>query len=82
LLFFSSVALIFALLSLSLGVPVIFEFMETGLVERFPTAILASSIGIIAMLCLFTGLILDNVSRGRREKTILSYLSISYSKDP
>lgn len=82
LLFFSSIAFCFALLSLFLGIPVILEFMETGLVERFPTAILASSIGIIAIICLFTGLILDNVSRGRKEKIILFYLGTSYSKKP
>ncbi|PWI34705.1 glycosyltransferase [Vibrio albus] len=77
LLFFSSAALSFAILSLLLGIPVIFEFMETGLVERFPTAILASSIGIIAIICLFTGLILDNVSRGRMEVKVINYKSYS-----
>lgn len=73
LLFFSLASLILFIMSLSLGIPVIFEFMETGLVARFPTAILASSIGIIAVLSLFTGLILDNVSRGRMEAKILNY---------
>ncbi len=73
LLFFSLASLILLIMSLSLGLPVIFEFMETGLVARFPTAILASSIGVIAVLSLFTGLILDNVSRGRMEAKILNY---------
>ncbi|WED22218.1 glycosyltransferase [Vibrio sp. JC009] len=74
LLFFSSTALLLTVISLFLGVPVIFEFMATGLVERFPTAILSSSIGVIAIICLFTGLILDNVSRGRVEAKKLFYL--------
>ncbi len=73
LLFFSLIALIFSISSLLLGIPVIFEFIETGLVERLPTAILASSIGVIAIISLFSGLILDNVSRGRMEIKIINY---------
>ncbi|MCE0494139.1 glycosyltransferase family 2 protein [Vibrio salinus] len=75
LLFFASASFVLSMISLSLGIPVIIEFIETGLVARFPTAILASSIGIIAILSLFTGLILDNVSRGRVETKLLHYLN-------
>jgi hypothetical protein len=63
------------MISLFFGIPVIIDFINTGLVERMPTAILSSSIGVISITCLFTGLILDNVSRGRMEKIILSYKS-------
>ena len=51
--------------------------METGLVPRFPTAILITGMVIIAVLCFFAGLILDTVTRGRREMRRLAYLSHS-----
>ncbi|MGI9896471.1 glycosyltransferase family 2 protein [Vibrio natriegens] len=73
LLFFSSLSLMLALASLFLGVPVISEFLATGLVPRLPTAVLASSVGLISITSFFTGLILDNVSRGREDIKIISY---------
>lgn len=73
--FFSTVSALFIALCLFLGVPVILEFWETGLVERLPTAVLASALGIISISCLFSGLILDNISRLRVEAKILHYLS-------
>ena len=69
-------AAIFASLSLVLGLPVLFEFMNTGLVLRFPTAILASGIAVLSAISLTVGLILDTVSRGRREQKRLAYLAI------
>ncbi|MEZ8966851.1 glycosyltransferase family 2 protein [Vibrio breoganii] len=81
LLFFSSIALALIAISLSLGIPVIMEFFDTGLVERFPTAILASSIALIAVIALFSGLILDNVSRGRKERKIVTYLRTPFFKN-
>ncbi|WP_261834031.1 glycosyltransferase family 2 protein [Vibrio ishigakensis] len=72
--FFSCISATLITLSLFLGLPVIFEFFETGLVPRFPTAILASSIALIAVMSLFSGLILDNVSRGRKERKMVTYL--------
>lgn len=79
--FFSCISAALVALSLFLGVPVIFEFFETGLVERFPTAILASSIALIAVMSLFSGLILDNVSRGRKERKIVTYLRTPFFRD-
>ncbi|WP_087023881.1 glycosyltransferase family 2 protein [Thaumasiovibrio subtropicus] len=73
--FFTSLSLFSAFLCLAIGVPVIVDFFATGLVERFPSAILASALGVISVLCLFTGLILDNVSRGRLEEKNLRYLA-------
>ena len=63
------------LISVLLGVPIIAEFAETGLVPRLPTAILASSAGILAMLSLVTGAILGGLRRTRQEMTRLFYLS-------
>jgi len=76
--FYSIVFGTLALLSLSLGIPVAMEFLDTGLVMRFPTAILAASVMILAFLSLTTGLVLDSVARGRRESKRLHYLSLTW----
>lgn len=73
--FFSLVAGACAILSLALAYPVVVEYLKTGLVPRFPTAILAAAIMICAMLSVFSGLILDTVTRGRREFKRLAYLA-------
>ncbi len=73
--FFGLVAGACAILSLSLAYPVVVEYLRTGLVPRFPTAILAAAIMICAMLSVFSGLILDTVTRGRREFKRLAYLA-------
>ena len=75
--FFGVLSMLLCVISLSLGIPVILDFVDTGLVERVPTAILSSSIALIAVMSFFCGLILDNVSRGRREMRILSILRTS-----
>lgn len=64
--FFSLLALIFFVIGLALGVPVIAEFASTGLVPRFPTAILAVAFCGLAALMLVCGLILDTVVKGNR----------------
>ncbi len=74
LLFFALIALVLAGTAAALGVPLILEYFDTGLVRRFPTAILCSGIGVISALCLVTGLILDLVGHVRRESKRLAYL--------
>ena len=76
--FYSTAFSLLALLSFALGIPVALEFLETGLVLRFPTAILAASIMVLAFLSLTTGLILDSVARGRRESKRLHYLNLTW----
>jgi glycosyltransferase involved in cell wall biosynthesis len=80
--FFSLAALVLALLSIALGVPVLIEFMETHLVPRLPTALLSTGIMLMAFLSLVAGFILDNVTRGRREIKRLAYLAIPPLEDP
>ncbi len=63
-------------LSLALGAPVVVTFLETGLVPRFPTAILATGVMILAFLSLTAGFILDTVTHGRRENKRLHYLTL------
>jgi glycosyltransferase involved in cell wall biosynthesis len=74
--FFSGLAFVLVLLSLGIASPVIVEFLNTGLVPKLPTAILASSIMLCALLSQVCGLVLDNVVRGRYEVKRLAYLSI------
>ena len=74
--FFSSLFALLALASLVLAWPVLAEFARTGLVPRFPTAILATGMMLLAFLSLASGLILDTVSHGRRELKRLHYLAL------
>jgi glycosyltransferase involved in cell wall biosynthesis len=75
LLFFSLIGLVAFLVGFFLGLPVFLEFLDTGLVRRFPTAILSMGLGIIAVVCVATGFILDLVAHVRREAKLLAYLS-------
>ena len=77
LLFFGSVAGLLALAAIVLAIPLVATFMQTGLVPRFPTAILATGLMILAALNGFCGLILDTVVRGRREVRRLAYLALA-----
>ena len=65
--FFSLVALLFLLLSLILGVPVFQEYLRTGLVERFPSLIVAGFMLIVAVLMLVCGIILEVVTKKHRQ---------------
>ena len=73
--FFGVVAAVLVATSLLLGIPVVLEYFETGLVPRVPTAILASAVMLLAMLSATCGVILDSVGRGRREEKRLAYLA-------
>ena len=66
-----------AVTSLSLAAPIVIQFIETGLVPRFPTAILATGMILLAFLSLTCGLILDTVTLGRREMKRMVYLNVS-----
>ena len=74
-LFYGGIGAFLAALAIVLAVPLIVTYAETGLVPRFPTAILVTGLMILASLSAFTGLILDTVVRGRREVRRLAYLS-------
>jgi len=74
--FFSGVAVLLAILSIVLAVPVIGDYLRTGLVPRLPTALLSTGLMLISFLSLACGLILSTVTRGRMEAKRLKYLSI------
>lgn len=75
LLFFSALFSVLAVTSLGLALPVVTEFWRTGLVRRFPTAILASALMLLAFMMLTSGLILDTVTLGRREAKRMWFLN-------
>lgn len=76
LLFYGILALLAYIAAVVLGIPVVWEFSQTGLVPRFPTAILASSLALLGSLSLTIGLMLDGVLRLRREQARLRYLEL------
>ncbi|HWE77831.1 MAG TPA: glycosyltransferase family 2 protein [Pseudolabrys sp.] len=73
--FFGAVAILLAVASVAFAVPIFITFAETGLVPRLPTAVLSTGLMVMAFLALAAGLVLDTVSRGRREMKLLAYLS-------
>ncbi len=75
LLFYSVAAALLASLSVLLAIPLFLTYLHTGLVPRFPTAILATGLMLLAALSFFAGLVLDTVTRGRREMRLLAYLA-------
>ena len=75
-LLFGGIALAMFGLSLLFGYPVITEYMRSNTVPRLPTATLATGTMILAFLSLFCGLILDTVTRGRKEAKLLRYLEL------
>jgi glycosyltransferase involved in cell wall biosynthesis len=74
--FFSSVGAALALTALVLAWPLLMHYLETGLVPRFPTAILATGLVILAFMSVVAGLVLDTVTLGRREIKRLHYLAL------
>ena len=81
LLFFFIIFVILATISLLLAYPVFMEWLQTGLVPRFPTAILASAIMLLGFLSMALGFMLSSITRARREAKRLQYLSLSWLKN-
>lgn len=80
--FFSVITLFLGLISVALMGPVLAEYFETGLVPRLPTAVLSMGLMTLAALSFACGLILDTVTRGRREMKRMRYLNIPAPQKP
>lgn len=76
-LFYGTIGALLISAALILAAPLVSTYLQTGLVPRFPTAILVTGMVIVAVLCFFAGLILDTVTRGRREVRRLAYLALN-----
>jgi glycosyltransferase involved in cell wall biosynthesis len=75
---FSGIAAVLTAAAIILGIPILTHYLATGLVPRLPTAVLATGLILVATLSLATGLILDTVTRGRREARMLAYLQYGF----
>ena len=73
--FFAAIGVFLALVSIGLAIPILITYLEEGLVPRLPTAVLSTGLMIVAVLSVSSGLVLDTVTRGRREMKLLAYLA-------
>jgi glycosyltransferase involved in cell wall biosynthesis len=73
--FFTAIGAFLALVAIGLAIPIFITYLEQGIVPRLPTAVLSTGLMIVAMLSVSSGLVLDTVTRGRREMKLLAYLS-------
>jgi glycosyltransferase involved in cell wall biosynthesis len=74
--FFGALFAVLAVISVILATPLFLTYLDTGLVPRLPTAVLATGIMLLGFLTGLCGIILDTVSRGRREAKRMRYLSM------
>jgi glycosyltransferase involved in cell wall biosynthesis len=73
--FFSAIGISFAIMAVGIAIPLFVTYLEDGSVPRLPTAVLSTGLMVIAALAFACGLVLDTVTRGRREVKRLAYLS-------
>jgi glycosyltransferase involved in cell wall biosynthesis len=73
--FFTVIGAFLAVVSVGLAIPIVLTYLEEGLVPRLPTAVLSTGLMIVAVLAVSSGLVLDTVTRGRREMKLLAYLA-------
>jgi glycosyltransferase involved in cell wall biosynthesis len=72
--FYGAIFLALAAVALGLAAPLVVTYFDTGLVPRFPTAILAASIMQLAFMSLVCGIIIEAVGASRREFKRMRYL--------
>jgi glycosyltransferase involved in cell wall biosynthesis len=73
--FFSAIGMSLAIMSIGIAIPIFVTYLQEGLVPRLPTAVLSTGLMVLAALAIACGLVLDTVTRGRREVKRLAYLS-------
>ena len=72
---FGGIGMALGIASIGFAIPIFVTFIQEGVVPRLPTAVLATGLMLLAFLLIASGLILDTVTRGRRELKLLSYLA-------
>lgn len=75
--FFAILGVALAIVSVALSAPLLVTYLQEGIVPRLPTALLSTGLMILACIAIACGLILDTVTRGRREVKLLAYLAQS-----
>lgn len=78
---FSIISGLFALLALILATPLFIDYYHNGLVPRLPTAVLVTGLSIVSLLMFVTGIILDSLTRARREMRRFAYLAVPLKKN-
>jgi glycosyltransferase involved in cell wall biosynthesis len=73
--FFTAVGIALAIVSVGLAIPIFVTYLQEGIVPRIPTAILSTGIMLAALLSVVAGIVLDTVTKGRREMKLLAYLA-------
>jgi glycosyltransferase involved in cell wall biosynthesis len=73
---FGSLGIALAIVSIGLAIPVVITYVQEGVVPRLPTALLSTGLMLLGFLSIACGLILDTVTRGRREMKLLAYLAL------
>ena len=73
---FGAFGLALIITSIGLAVPIVITYVQEGVVPRLPTAVLSTGLMLLAFLSIACGLILDTVTRGRREMKLIAYLAL------
>jgi glycosyltransferase involved in cell wall biosynthesis len=73
---FGSLGSALAIMAIGLAIPIFITYVQEGLVPRLPTAVLSTGLIVLASLSIAVGLILDTVTRGRREAKLMAYLAL------
>lgn len=74
--FFGAFGIALGIMSIGLAIPIFITYVQQGLVPRLPTAVLSTGLMLLAFLSIACGLILDTVTRGRREAKLIAYLAL------
>ena len=74
--FFGAFGIALGIMSIGLAIPIFITYLQEGLVPRLPTAVLSTGLMLLAFLSIACGLILDTVTRGRREAKLIAYLAL------
>jgi glycosyltransferase involved in cell wall biosynthesis len=72
---FTGIGISLGIVAIGIAIPIFITYLEVGVVPRLPTAILSTGLMLLACLSIACGLILDTVTRGRRELKLLAYLA-------
>ncbi len=72
---FTGLGLSLAIIAIGLAIPIFVTYVQEGIVPRLPTAVLSTGLMVLAFLSIACGVILDTVTRGRRELKLLAYLA-------
>ena len=73
---FGAFGLALVIVSIGLAIPIVITYVQEGVVPRLPTAVLSTGLMLLAFLSFACGLILDTVTRGRREAKLMAYLAL------